>query len=471
MAGYSPPVPATVGIAEIEPAGAFLKQIKVRGFRGIGPEAQLDLDPFPSLTVISGRNGSGKSSFAEALEVTLTGTTYRWHKRTRQWKESWRNIHDSGETRIEVSLAEEGIGPTKLTATWPRDAELDGMVTSLQRHGEKKQSGLSGLGWDGPLETYRPMLRYEELGALLAAEPKVLYDAISTVLGLGSLSEAVKLLDDHRKTFATPESSLRNDKKTLVQSLSGLADDRATEALNLLAARSPDTAQLRHLATGTGKDDGVGTLVRNLLAITLPSESDCSAAADEIVAAVSQLADVADRLGETFEGRSSIISAAISVHEHEGDQPCPVCAGGTLDAARVAALRAELERDRQELVQLQAARAHHAAALDAAQLLIKPVSAALTVDPPDVLSEFVDQLQGAWAMWSAAPTGPLELAAHLSTQCEPSRQALATLRSAAQDYLSRLDEAWGKVAHTPTQQKSAHSTRMLRLAQLPRTNG
>ena len=78
MAGYAPPpAPMAEASAKSEPVGTFLKQIKVRGFRGIGPESQLDLDPFPSLTVISGRNGSGKSSFAEAPEVALTGTTCR----------------------------------------------------------------------------------------------------------------------------------------------------------------------------------------------------------------------------------------------------------------------------------------------------------------------------------------------------------------------------------------------------------
>lgn len=94
MAGYTPPPVQSAITEEVDPVGAFVKQIKVRGFRGIGPETQLDLDPFPSLTVISGRNGSGKSSFAEAFEVALTGNTYRWQARASQWKERWRNIHD-----------------------------------------------------------------------------------------------------------------------------------------------------------------------------------------------------------------------------------------------------------------------------------------------------------------------------------------------------------------------------------------
>src|SRR5688572_13590327 len=57
---------------------AYLETIGVRGFRGIGPESALKLRPGPGLTLVIGRNGSGKSSFAEALEVLLTGTSVRW---------------------------------------------------------------------------------------------------------------------------------------------------------------------------------------------------------------------------------------------------------------------------------------------------------------------------------------------------------------------------------------------------------
>lgn len=445
MAGYTPQA-ATAASEEADPVGAFLKQIKVRGFRGIGPESQLDLDPFPSLTVISGRNGSGKSSFAEALEVALTGTTYRWHARASQWKERWRNLHDGDPTRIDVTLAEEGVGPTRLSVEWPTGAELDGMTTSLQRQGDKKQAGVEGLGWAGPLETYRPMLTYEELGALLSAEPKVLYDAISTVLGLEQLADAVKALDEHRKISTAPESALRNDKRAIGQSLDTLEDERASQASVLLAAKVLDAGELRRLATGTTPDTGAGARLRALLPLTLPSEEACQSAASELNAAVWHLADVGNRVGGALQRRSHLISAAIVVHEHEGDQACPVCAGGTLDSARISALRAELQEDNERLSELQMARTRHAAALDAARALIAPAPAPLVADLPASVSGLAQSSAAAWAAWANAPADPLALSEHLTKEAAPARAALDALQLAAEASVNDLDEAWSTIA-------------------------
>src|SRR5580704_9119213 len=65
-------------IKKAEPAGVYLRSVTVTGFRGIGARATLPVNPGPGLTLVVGRNGSGKSSFAEALEVLLTGDLKRW---------------------------------------------------------------------------------------------------------------------------------------------------------------------------------------------------------------------------------------------------------------------------------------------------------------------------------------------------------------------------------------------------------
>ena len=145
LAGLTLPEPVVNAVgAKPEPAGAFLAQIEVAGFRGIGPETKLDLKPGPGLTIVAGRNGSGKSSIAEALETALTGTTYRWREKgSTQWKDAWRNLHQKTDARIKVTLAEESVGATYVTVGWAADAGLDEMVTAVQRHGKKKEESLS----------------------------------------------------------------------------------------------------------------------------------------------------------------------------------------------------------------------------------------------------------------------------------------------------------------------------------------
>ena len=108
----------------LEPAGAYLQSITVSGFRGVGPEVRVPLPPGLGLVVIAGRNGSGKSTIAEALEMALTGESYRWKNKTAVWTENWRNLHDSASTAIRVEIAEEGCGVTTIGLDWAPTAGL-----------------------------------------------------------------------------------------------------------------------------------------------------------------------------------------------------------------------------------------------------------------------------------------------------------------------------------------------------------
>ena len=81
----------------------WLRSVTVEGFRGIGAPATLTLEPAPGLTVVVGRNGSGKSSFAEGLELLMTGALKRWEKRPKAWTETWQCLHFEGPTRISAS--------------------------------------------------------------------------------------------------------------------------------------------------------------------------------------------------------------------------------------------------------------------------------------------------------------------------------------------------------------------------------
>ena len=87
-AEFERPEPRAAG-QEPVPVRAYLESVAVTGFRGIGPTCTLRLHPGPGLTLVAGRNGSGKSSIAEAAELTLTGNSVRWLGKSLEWKRGW----------------------------------------------------------------------------------------------------------------------------------------------------------------------------------------------------------------------------------------------------------------------------------------------------------------------------------------------------------------------------------------------
>src|SRR5690349_5198360 len=143
---------------ETGPAATFLTSISVSGFRGVGRSAQLDLYPAPGLMVVSGRNGSGKSSFAEALELTLTGTSYRWHKKENLWAETWQNLHHPDPCEIRVGFTREAVGPFTVGMRWEPGEALANRKTWTQAAGGKQVDGTDALGWSRALELHRPVL-------------------------------------------------------------------------------------------------------------------------------------------------------------------------------------------------------------------------------------------------------------------------------------------------------------------------
>ena len=126
LGGAKPPKRSTrlsTAMPVVEPPGAYLRSITVEGFRGIGPRTTLTLKPGPGLTLVVGRNGSGKSSFAEGLEFLLTGRNRRWDERPTAWKDGWRNLHHKN-AALSAEFSVEGAGTSIVSRKWAADAEL-----------------------------------------------------------------------------------------------------------------------------------------------------------------------------------------------------------------------------------------------------------------------------------------------------------------------------------------------------------
>ncbi|MGC1213772.1 MAG: ATP-binding protein, partial [Micromonospora sp.] len=142
----------------------WLSSVTVAGFRGVGPQRTLAVEPGPGLTVVVGRNGSGKSSFAEAVELALTGDSARWADRNSVWRTGWRNLHHPEVCRIGVELRVDGAAtPTRVVRSWPAGGEL-GDATTTVTSARGRHADLDELGLARPLGLYRPFLTAAELG-------------------------------------------------------------------------------------------------------------------------------------------------------------------------------------------------------------------------------------------------------------------------------------------------------------------
>ena len=99
--------------------------------------------------MISGRNGSGKSSFAEALELVLTGTSCRREKST-LWAEIWQNLHQPSPCEIGVGFAREETA-LHVGMQWAVGGSLGEHKSWTQTGAGKRVEGSGGLGWSRPL--------------------------------------------------------------------------------------------------------------------------------------------------------------------------------------------------------------------------------------------------------------------------------------------------------------------------------
>jgi hypothetical protein len=329
--GATPPRPAddasTAGVDE--PAEAYLTEITVSGFRGVAESRTLEIDPGPGPTVVCGRNGTGKSSFAEAAELLLTGTNMRWAGKSKIWAEGWRNLHTTGPTSIRLGLTATGRGAGMLQTDWQPTDQLDEGRSFAQFHA-KPRTSIEELGWSAPIRLYRPILSAAEFDALLAAKPSEMYDAFDALLGLDVVVATEKRLAELASSLRRCASAARQLLPGLLHDLRGLDDERAAEAVAVLESRKPDLARLVEIGQVTSDSDGADATLYQLTALRADRQDEVDRCVQELGTALRRRAELAD--GEVAQLRTveQLLALALEHQSHQ-DGPCPVCGEGTLD--------------------------------------------------------------------------------------------------------------------------------------------
>jgi recombinational DNA repair ATPase RecF len=432
------------------PPSAYLAAVTVEGFRGVGPAVTLELPPGPGLTLVVGRNGSGKSSFAEALEVLLTGDTFRWQGRTQVWREAWRNLHHPAAC-VQARFALEGErGAAVVSRRWNPGEPLDSGVAEVQVHGKRKTT-LEALGWVEALRTHRPLLSYDELGALLDGSPSALFDAMASILGLDELVAAQRVLQKARLERERARKDAQETHAGLVARLRALDDERARGAAQALGGKKWDLeAAERAVAGAAAAADAQGDLdaLRRLASLELPDHDRAVALAGELRAAARQLQEASATAAARARMAADLIEGALGYHEAHGDGDCPVCGRpDALHASWRAERQSEITRLRQAAGAADAAHRRAEAARRAAGGAVAAPSPAL-LGRADALGIDAAPVRAALEQWERGrgATDPDTLATHLETALPPLRTAFAALAGTARAELERREDTWRPVA-------------------------
>ncbi len=424
-----------------EPAGAYLSSITVEGFRGVGAKAVLPLRVGTGLTVVTGRNGSGKSSFAEAVEIALTSRYSRAEGRPVEWLGGWRNLHHS-KACIEIGLVVEGTAnpATTVRCSWD-DAEtkVGGAKISVFREAESRQ-GLAALGWADAVTTYRPFLSHNELGQVLIKEPKFLFDALSAILGLGDLTDGVarlkRALSEMKASVALAKSGARD----LVSRLGELDDPRAAEVAALLKKRKWDLDDIAAIASGgSGEVDEDLDLLNRLLYLDFPADEQTRVRIHGLRQA---LAQVQSTVSDPDIEAAGLLERALHWRQHSPDSPCPVCGRGLLTDDWAAEAEAKVASITKASGAALTAKSRLDATLRACRDLIPSLPDRLAETPVSDAAA----LASAWQDLAHAPDGAAALADHLELWLPEVRVRLATAADQARAEIRRREGEWRPLA-------------------------
>ena len=157
---------SSTGDVAVQSHGAYITSIAAEGFRGIGRRAELPLEEGPNLTLVYGANGSGKSSFVEALDVLLYGDTGRFRTADSEWRRAWPNAHSPVSGMVEATFTvPDQANSMPLSRAWT-SSQLLGASGFTGAYDSSPDDTMRKLGWLQSRDNFRPIIGYAELGPL-----------------------------------------------------------------------------------------------------------------------------------------------------------------------------------------------------------------------------------------------------------------------------------------------------------------
>jgi recombinational DNA repair ATPase RecF len=439
------------------PQVAYLRSITVEGFRGVGKQVTLELPPGPGLTLVIGRNGSGKSSFAEGLELLLTGQTYRWLDRAKIWKDGWRNLHHP-HASVQAEFALQGEPkPCALVLAWKEGDPLESGSRTAQIRGKERMDA-GALGWDEPLRSYRPCLSYNELGSMLDEGPSKLYDGLAAILGLEDLVTSQDRLREARLRREKAHKAAAEMQAQIVGALraSFTDDGRARAVVDALDRKDWDLDEVERVLAGTtataGQDESAVGALQRLAGLTAPSVQDVARATERLRKADAAERAVAGTIASRARQLADLLDRALAFHDTHGDGGCPVCdRDGALSKQWHDKKKKEASAFREAAAAATSAGLEAEAARKAALTLVVPspsvvsLGTALSVAPESAAA--LQALSDWQTVISSGAGAELPgLARNLEMTANGLRAKIDALREAATVELARREDRWRPLA-------------------------
>lgn len=338
----------------------IIERLRVKAFRGFRDAREFDLSA--AAVIITGPNGTGKTSFFDALQWGLLGSLERLESlRARRNVEHVVNQYRLGHkasVEIDLSLPAGSV-------TVRRTGDQGGSTLELRRMGEPSLFGdeaeealRSILLPDAELTlesalTTSGLMQQDVMRRVLEAKPADRYRQLSTVLGLGALEDFEEAARSVAKQASEREKNARAERARLADTLR--QTQVRSEAAQARLATRPQVAAIREEAFGTLEATPEGISLSSS-AVTLDGPDDVRLAAT----AFGHAADI-------VESAQTLTSQAFQLRTGLGEAPTEEQVSGL----RAEVARAQAARDAAEAArgaaqgQLNAARR---TAADVAQL-------------------------------------------------------------------------------------------------------